>query len=85
MKIKNGFVLTAVGNHSLLVPEGGPASHILSLNRTARFIAACLQTETTREAVLEQLAGKYAASPEDLAESLDVTLDSLREIGALKE
>lgn len=85
MKIKNGFILTEVGNHSLLVPEGGSVKSILSLNRTSRFIAECLGEDTTREALLEQLAGKYAASPEDLAESLDVTLHSLREIHALEE
>ena len=65
--------------------QGGPAENLLFLNRTARFIAECLLTETTRKAILERMAGIYVATREELAESLDITLNSLRNVHALAE
>ena len=85
MKLKEDFIITAVGDDTLLVPVEGAFGGVVRINKTAKFIIECLQEETTKESILDKMAKKYDAGRDELDESVEITLKTLRKIGALEE
>ncbi len=86
MKLKDGFEVVTVGEKSVLVPTDNTGfKGVVNMNRTAGFILSCLQKETTREAVLDEMKKKYSAPEETLSTALDRVLDTLKTIRALDE
>lgn len=85
MKIKDGFIISEIADESLLVPTDGSFGGVVRINDTARFIIECLQEETTKEKVIEKLQKEYDAKRDELAHSVDITLEVLKKIGALEE
>ena len=85
MKLKDSFILSEVGEDFLLLSTDNTFSGVVRLNHTAKFIIECLQKDTAKEDILRQMAEKYDAKRDELAESVEITIKTLREIGALEE
>ena len=89
MKLNPHFLFQEMGEDSfVLVPVEAAADGfhgIVRLNKTAAFIVECLGEETTEEKIMATMAQKYEGSREQFAASLQKTLDSLRQCGALLE
>jgi len=88
MKLNPEFIIQQVGNSVVLVPVGEAAGKfhgIVQMNKTAAFIASCMQEETTEEKIIAAMGEKYEGTGGEFAESVRNTLEKLRECGALEE
>ena len=88
MKLNPEFIIQQVGDSVVLVPVGEAAGKfhgIVQMNKTAAFIASCMQEETTEEKILAAMGEKYEGPGGEFAESVRNTLEKLRECGALEE
>lgn len=77
-----------MGDEAVLVPVGENADKykgIIRLNDSATFIVSCLDTDTTREMVINKMANYYNATIEQINQAIDITLSKLREYSALVE
>ena len=84
MKLKDTFITyTATGEHTMVATEG--FSGIVRSNETAAFIIEALKTPTTKEQIVDAMAGKYDAPRETIAKDVANVLDKLRSIGAIEE
>lgn len=88
MKLKNDFVMTKLGENSVLVPVGDAAQHlhaVVRLNETAAFIVDELRWDTSREMIVDAVLMQYDVERDVADENVGAVLDRLREIGALAE
>ena len=86
MKIKENFLVHRSGEHCVMVAAGDSPFHgMIRLNRTAEFIVSCLREETTEEAVVDAVFGKYDAPRELIEKNVSDVLAKLRSVGALDE
>lgn len=88
MKLNPEFIIQQVGDSVVLVPVGEAAGKfhgIVQMNKTAAFIASCMQKETTEEKIIAAMGEKYEGTGGEFAESVRNTLEKLRECGALEE
>ena len=88
MKLNPEFIIQQVGDSVVLVPVGEAAGKfhgIVQMNKTAAFIASCMQEETTEEKIIAAMGEKYEGTGREFAESVRNTLEKLRECGALEE
>jgi hypothetical protein len=88
MKLNPEFIIQQVGDSVVLVPVGEAAGKfhgIVQMNKTAAFIASCMQEETTEEKIIAAMGEKYEGTGGEFAESVRNTLEKLRERGALEE
>ena len=88
MKLNPEFMIQQIGDSTILVPVGnaGKQFHgIVQLNTTAAFIIGCLKQETTEENIKAAIAAEYEATEEEITQSVQETLDKLRECGAVIE
>ena len=58
MKIKDSFIISEITDEALLIPTDGAFSGVVRINDTAKFIIECLQEETTKENVIDNLGKK---------------------------
>ena len=86
MKLKSDFITQDIDDTQFLVPLGGEAFQgIVRSNRTAAFIVDCLKEETTEEAIVDAMCGKYDAPRAEIAADVEEILATLRSIHALEE
>ena len=88
MKLNPEFMIQEIGDSTILVPVGnaGKLFHgIVQLNSTGAFIINCLKQDTTEESIKTAIAAEYEATEEEITQSVQETLDKLRECGALIE
>ena len=88
MKLRDGFILTPMGEEFVLVPTGKAAEKfhgIVKLNGTAAFIVRQLQSETDADRIVDAIAAEYEGTREQFAAAVDSTLAQLRGIDALCE
>jgi hypothetical protein len=88
MKLNDNFIIRAVGGVTVLLPVecDSEAQHVVACyNKTAVFIAECLQEETTEEAIIAALTERYEGKREDMALGVSQFLNTLRAAGALVE
>ena len=88
MKLTEGIVFTELGEGIVAVPTGKAADRfhgVIRFNETAGFIVKQLQSETTREALIDALEKEYEGTHEQFAAGVDKVLTQLRECGALEE
>ena len=86
MKLKTGFVPHDMGGEQVIVPTGENSfAGMVRCNGTAAFIVNCLLENTTREAVVEAMLGKYDVSAETAGAAVDKILEKLRSIDAIEE
>ena len=86
MKIKDSFIISEVGGDIVLVPvESDGFKGIVRINKTSKFIIECLRLDTTKDAILDRLKEKYFGDEKEMAESIDIVLNTLRKVNALVE
>ena len=88
MKLNPEFMIQEIGDSTILVPVGnaGKLFHgIVQLNSTGAFIINCLKQDATEESIKAAIAAEYEATEEEITQSVQETLDKLRECGAVIE
>ena len=95
MKLNPDFVVHNTGEETLLVPTARAPFHgLVQGNKTLDVILGCLQTETTEEAIVAELAARFHGDAEflhsgcqfyEMREDVAAALAHLRKIGALEE
>ncbi len=86
MKRKDTFLVHTENGETVLVPVGGAAfSGIVRGNALFGDILGLLAEETTEDALLDALCGRWDAPREVLAADLSKALAGLRAVGALDE
>lgn len=88
MKLRDDFLICEMAGETVLVAVADATKDfngIIRCNATSAFLAECLRTPTTEEELLQKLIRKYRGDPEQIAESLKKTLDTLRSVHALEE
>ena len=88
MRLKEGVIVTQVGDNHIVVAAGQAAEKftgMLKMNGTAAFITQQFQTETTPDAVANVLVEKYDVSLEQALESVNSVVKSLLSLGLLEE
>lgn len=85
MKIKDSYILSEVGDDSLIIPTDGTFNDVVRINDTAKFIIECLREETTKENVIDELEKEYDAKRDEIEDAFDSTIEALKKIGALEE
>ena len=86
MKLKDGYVLTPMAEDFVLVPTGAAAERfhgIVRLNESAAFIVRRLETETSREEIVNAMLEEYEVTRETAETHTDKMLSRLQEIGAI--
>lgn len=88
MKLKDRFVMTELGEESVLVPVGEPAEGfrgIVRLNETAAFIIKQLKENTTTDQIVDALLAEYEVERSEAEKHVNAVLSQLREIDAIEE
>ncbi|MDO4803519.1 MAG: PqqD family protein [Lachnospiraceae bacterium] len=86
MKLKKGFITHSTGTESLLVSSGATEfSGLVKGNKTLGVILDLLKTDTTEEALIDTMYGRFEAPREVIAADVKKALSELRKIGALDE
>lgn len=81
MKIKDGYLLREVAGTHIVVPIGAGAmdfSGVISLNEVGAFIWNQLESETTKDKVLEALLSEYNVDRETALEDIDEFIEKLK-------
>lgn len=85
MKLKETIVIHKNKDDYMMVDASGTFSGLIHSNATAAFIAKCLQTDTTKEKIIEKMLDKYDVCPQEAAESVDKVITILKRVGAIDE
>ncbi len=86
MKVKEGFILRAMGDNHLVVPVGALTVDfrcIITLNDTGAFLWQQLQQERTEEELVRQLLDEYDVTAERAAEDVTAFIEQLRKADLL--
>lgn len=81
MKIKDGYLLREVAGTHIVVPIGAGAmdfSGVISLNEVGAFIWNQLESETTKDKVLEALLSEYNVDRETALADIDEFIEKLK-------
>lgn len=87
MKLKEGVILTRNGEEYIVVAAGEAGksfSGMIRLNRSAAYIAECLQEETTAEALKLRLHEKYEITEEQAATAIQLVVEKLDGAGLME-
>lgn len=86
MKVKDGFVISNVGDKTVAVASGALCrefSGMITLNGTGKMMFEMLQRETTEEEMAQALVSGYGISFEQAARDVRAFLSSLEKAGLL--
>lgn len=86
MRLKEGFITHETEGEQILVAAGNVKfAGLVRSNRTAAFIVDSLKSDTTKAAIVEEMAKRYDAPRDVLERDVETILEKLRGIGALDE
>lgn len=88
MKAANGFILREIAGDTILIPSGAAAQKfngLITINELGAFIWNALQTETTLDAIVEQITESYEVDADTARADAVSFLDELRKVGGLEE
>ena len=88
MKIREGFLLRSVGESYVVIPVGENSadfSNVITLNHSGAFVWNCLESDTTREEVIEKMLKEYDVSAEVAERDLTRFVDMLKANRLLEE
>lgn len=86
MRLKEGFITHETEGEQILVAAGNVKfAGLVRSNRTAAFIVDSLKNDTTKAAIVEEMAKRYDAPRDVLERDVETILEKLRGIGALDE
>ncbi len=86
MRIKDGFVLRAIGDDHLVVPVGALTVDfrcIITLNDTGAFLWQQLLSEQTEQSLVQALLDEYDVTEERAAQDVAAFIENLQEAGLL--
>ena len=84
MKLKDEFISHDAGGESVLVPTGAAGwAGVVRGNRTFGAILELLRQDTTEEAVVAAMHGRFDAPEGAIERDVAHAIDELRKIGAL--
>ncbi|MBQ9079543.1 MAG: PqqD family protein [Clostridia bacterium] len=87
MKIKNGFVLSKIGNDTVAVATGELSRNfagVVMLGGCGAFLWEKLTEETDREALVEALLAEYDVDKERASRDVDDFIKKLSDAGILE-
>ena len=88
MKWKNGFILRQIAGEAILVPVGETAQQVpglLGLSEGGVLLYEKLQTEASRQDLIDALLQEYAVDRAEAARDVDSFLTRMRQLGLLEE
>lgn len=86
MKLNKYFLFHRTGNEVVLVPTGNADfSGVVRGNKTLGDILELIQSDTTEEQVITQLAEKYSISRHTAQKDVQKAVNELKTIGAVDE
>lgn len=88
MKIKQGFVLSKIGNDTVAVATGELSrefSGVVVLNGSGVFLWNRLQNDVTRDQLLAAMLDAYEVPEATAAADIDAFLAKLEQSGAIEE
>lgn len=88
MKAANGFILREIAGDTILIPSGAAAQKfngLITINELGAFIWNALQTETTLDAIVEQITESYEVDADTARADAVSFLEELRKVGGLEE
>ncbi len=88
MKIKQGFVLSKIGNDTVAVATGELSrefSGVVVLNGSGVFLWNQLQNDVTRDQLLSAMLEAYEVPEATAAADIDAFLSKLEQSGAIEE
>lgn len=88
MKLNKDYIMSELGDESVLVPTGQASSDfhgVIRLNETAAFIVNCMKKDAEAEKIAEALTGEYDVDIQTAEKHVTSVLEKLRKIGAIDE
>ena len=86
MKLKDEFVITDLGESSVLVPVGEMAESlhgIIQLNETAAFIVKQMKDDITIDQIVDALIREYEVERDEAEKSVLAVVEKLNEMGGI--
>lgn len=85
MKLKDGFILRTVAGETVVVPTGDTLdlNMMITLNETGKFLWQLLETETSRDALVNALLGEYDVDAATAGAHVDAFVKKLLDHGFL--
>ena len=84
MKVQDEFIVTNVGDETVLVPTDEASFHgLVQGNKTVDVILNCLMKDTTEEAILAVMKERFDGDEADMREDIADVIAQLRKIGAI--
>ncbi len=77
MKIKEGFILREVAGDIVALPIDGDFNAMITLNGTGAFLWKKLESETTKEALVEALLAEYDVDADTAKSAVEHFLSEL--------
>ena len=74
MKIKKDFITRTIAGETVVVPTGEAAVHLngmITLNETGHFIWKCLEKETDKESIANEVTKEYDISISDAMNDIE--------------
>ena len=87
MKIKQGFILSKIGNDTVAIATGELSrtfSGVIMLNGTGVFLWERLQQDTTREQLIADMLEHYDVSRAEATEDINTFIEQLKAGGVLE-
>ena len=87
MKIKQGFILSKIGNDTVAIATGELSrtfSGVIMLNGTGVFLWERLQQDTTREQLVADMLEHYDVSRAEATEDINKFIEQLKAGGVLE-
>ena len=87
MKIKQGFILSKIGNDTVAIATGELSrtfSGVIMLNGTGVFLWERLQQDTTREQLVAYMLEHYDVSRAEATEDINTFIEQLKAGGVLE-
>lgn len=88
MKIKSGFVIRKIAKQYMAVPVGSRAKELhgmIGLNETAAFLWEQLQTEQTKNELVQKLLNEYEVEEETALHAVERFCEMLKKEGVLED
>jgi len=87
MHIVPGFVIREIAGENIAIPTGDAArrlSGMITLNECGRFLFELLQTEQTRESLVEALLAEYEIDRDTASADTEEFISRLKQCGFLE-
>lgn len=86
MKLNKNYLRHTMIGQTVLVPTGNAKFHgLVQGNKTLGALLECLSTDTTQEAIVEQLCKRFQGDRAVISADVAEAIEQLKAIGAIDE